>query len=142
MHPEGVDYWTVEVMNGSSTSAARWQDAHGERLVEAALTHGAQNWHWVSREWGVIFEVAFAVDTVWLRFRDTPAVRAALDGVPDSVNGLLIYHGRGGSSAAGIGRRPRPSPMRGGAELPQPEHLPDPPERWLGPQESRTLQPA
>jgi len=116
-----MEFWTIEVMDGSSSPASRWRDAYGENLVEAALTHGAQEWNWVSRAWGVLLEVGFRDEADWLRFRATPAVRAALDAVPDPVNGLLVYSGRGGSSAAGVPRRPRPAPMQGGAELPEPE---------------------
>lgn len=133
-----MDHWTIEVVN-ADLSAERWQSAHGQHLVEAALTHGALDWHWVSRAWGVILELAFPDEADWLRFRATPAVRAALDAVPDPVSGLLIYSGRGGSSAAGVSRRPRPSPMRDGASLPEPDPQPDEPERWLGPQQSRLL---
>ncbi len=37
------------------------------------------------------------------------------------MNGLLIYRGRGGSSAAGKPRRPRPAPSAAAAALPEPE---------------------
>jgi len=46
--------------------------------------------------------------------------------VPDPVNGLLIYRGRGGTSAAGKPRKPRPAPSAAAAALPEPE-----PERYL-----------
>lgn len=134
---DGVDYWTLEVVNGE-TSALRWQDSYGQALVEAALTHGGNDWRWVSRAWGVILELAFPDEEDWLRFRATPAVRAALDAVPDPVSGLLVYQGRGGSSAAGVSRRPRPAPMRDGVQLPEPDPEPEPPEPWLGPQHGRT----
>ena len=39
---------------------------------------------------GVLFEVAFRSDERWQAYRQLPAVRAALDAVPDPVNGLLI----------------------------------------------------
>jgi hypothetical protein len=116
-------YWTIEIMDGSMMPASRWRDAYGQSLVEAAVTHGAQEWNWVSRAWGEILEVAFRDEADWLRFRATPAVGAALDAVPDPVNGLLVYAGRGGSSAAGLPRRPRPAPAHGAAELPEPEAL-------------------
>jgi hypothetical protein len=118
-----MEFWTIEVLDGSMMPASRWRDAYGQNLVEAAVTHGAQEWRWVSRAWGEILEVAFRDEADWLRFRATPAVQAALDGVPDPVNGLLIYAGRGGSSAAGVPRHPRPAPMSGAAELPEPEEL-------------------
>ena len=119
-----MDFWTIEVADGQVLSAARWRESHGERLIEAALTHGAQEWAWVIRSWGVLLEVAFEDETDWLRFRATPAVRAALDAVPDPVNGLLVYSGRGGSSGAPV----RPHPCRplgaGAATLPLPEPEP------------------
>ncbi len=71
----------------------------------------------------------------WQAFRDLPVVRAALDAVPDPVNGLLIYRGRGGSSAAGKPRKPRPAPSAAAAALPEPEpeSLPRPhPQRAAG----------
>jgi hypothetical protein len=118
-----MESWTIEVMDGSMMPASRWRDAYGQNLVEAAVTHGAKEWRWVSRAWGEILEVAFMDEADWLRFRATPAVQAALDGVPDPVKGLLIYAGRGGSSAAGVPRHPRPAPMSGAAEVPEPEEL-------------------
>jgi hypothetical protein len=48
-------------------------------------------------------------------------VLAALDAVPDPVNGLLIYRGRGGTSASGKPRRPRPAPSAATMALPEPE---------------------
>lgn len=119
-----MDFWTIEVTNGPVLSAARWRDAHGERLVEAALSHRAQEWTWVIREWGVLLEVAFIDETDWLRFRATAAVRAALDAVPDPVNGLLVYPGRGGSSAAPVLRHPRRPLGAGAASLPMPDPEP------------------
>lgn len=117
-----MDFWTIEVTDGPSSSSARmWKDAYGESLVETAVTHGAKEWTWVTRGWGVLLEVAFPDEADWLRFRATPAVRAALDAVPDPVNGLLVYSGRGGSSGALVPRRPRPLPMSEGASLPEPE---------------------
>jgi hypothetical protein len=116
-----VDFWTIEVADGASVSALRWKDWHGENLVEAAVTHGAKDWSWVTRGWGVLLEVAFPDESDWLRFRATPAVQAALDAVPDPVSGIFIYSGRGGSSGAMVPRRPRPKPMSEGAPLPEPE---------------------
>ncbi len=56
-------------------SAQRWKDAHGERLVEAALTHDVKEWAWVTRGWGVLLELGFADESDWPRFRATAAVR-------------------------------------------------------------------
>jgi hypothetical protein len=110
-------WWSIEVLNGRF-SAARWQDSHGAALVEAAISHGARDWAWQSHDWGVVFEVAFSDSDVWSVFRRLPAVQAALDAVPDPVNGLLIYPGRGGSAGAGDRRRPRPHLGAGAAPMP------------------------
>jgi hypothetical protein len=113
-------YWmSIEVLNGAFP-ATRWQDAHDQYLIEAALTHGATNWSWLVRDWGLIFEVEFADEDAWLRFRGLPAVQAALDAVPDPVNGLLIYPGRGGGAGATAPRRPRPAAGAGMVALPEP----------------------
>jgi hypothetical protein len=53
-------------------------------------------------------------------FRALPAVRAALDAVPDPVNGLLIYRGRGGSAGRPVPRKPRPLAGAGAVALPEP----------------------
>jgi hypothetical protein len=47
-------------------------------------------------------------------------VQAALDAVPDPVNGLLVYRGRGGGAGARRPRRPKPSAGAGALELPEP----------------------
>jgi hypothetical protein len=73
-------------------SAFRWQEQHDSALIEAALTSGA--WH--ADRWGVVVEVLFDTEQQWEEFRGLPVVRAALDAVPDPVNGLLIYPGRSG----------------------------------------------
>jgi hypothetical protein len=125
---EVAEYWTIEVENRgvepavgeASTlalgySAQRWKDSYEEALVEAAITHGAKEWNWVFREWGVVLELGFADEADWLRFRATPGVKAALDAVPDPVNGLSVYPGRGGSSGVRVPNRPRPRPLAGGA---------------------------
>jgi hypothetical protein len=67
----------------------------------------------------VAFEVAFADVDVWSVFGRLPGVQAALDAVPDPVNGLLIYPGRGGSAGAGDRRRPRPHLGAGAAPMPE-----------------------
>jgi hypothetical protein len=41
--------------------------------------------------------------------------------VPDPVNGLLIYRGRGGTSATGKPRRPKPAPSSAAVALPEPK---------------------
>ena len=88
--------------------------------MEAAVTHGAKQWNWAVPDWGVVFELRFADEADWTRFRATPAVGAALDGAPDPINGVFIYPGRGGASGARIPRRPRPRP-RVDRALPEPD---------------------
>jgi hypothetical protein len=112
-----ADYWSIEVFNGSASSAMAWRQAYGSALVESALSNGAREWAWVETRWCVVLEVSFEQEADWLRFRGLPAVRAALDGVPDPVNGLLVYRGRGGSSGSRSPRRPRPAPAAGAMAL-------------------------
>jgi hypothetical protein len=113
-----LHWWSIEVFDGATLPASRWQDAHDTALTEAAITHGAYEWHWHRHSWGVLFEVGFRSDEQWPVFRDLPAVRAALDAVPDPLNGLMVYPGRGGSSGRVQPRRPRPVTGAGAAELP------------------------
>ena len=113
-----LHWWSIEVLDGATLPAARWRDAHGNALTEAAVTHGAYAWHWQAHSWGVLFEIGFRGDEQWSRFRDLPGVHAALDAVPDPVNGLLVYPGRGGSSGRVQPRRPRPVAGAGAAALP------------------------
>ena len=113
-------WWSIEVFHGEF-SAQRWRDSYSSALIESAVTNGAEDWQWHQHSWGVVFEVCFGSDEAWLAFRSLPQVRAALDAVPDRVNGLLIYRGRGGGAGA-LSRRPhRPSAGAGALELPEPE---------------------
>ncbi len=111
-------WWSIEVLDGAF-SAEQWRAAHGAALIEASITHGACDWDWQRHSWGVIFEIAFRDSDAWYNFRRLPAVTAALDAVPDPVNGLMIYPGRGGSSASGDPRRPFPRAGAGAAPIPQ-----------------------
>jgi hypothetical protein len=111
-------WWSIEVLDGPAGSARGWQDAHGGALTEAAITNGAYDWQWHTHSWGVLLEIAFASDERWQMFRNLPAVRAALDAVPDPVNGLLIYPGRGGSAGSVHPRRPKPIAGAGAAAIP------------------------
>jgi hypothetical protein len=111
-------WWSIEVLDGRF-SARQWRDAHAAALIEAAVTRGAEDWNWEVHPWGVIFELAFRDTDAWLAFRHLPVVTAALDSVPDPVNGLMIYRGRGGSSSSADPRRPRPRSGAGAAELPR-----------------------
>ena len=113
-------YWmSIEVFDGSS-SAGSWQEAWGDRLVENALASGALDWNWHRTSWGVIFEVAFADEEAWDRYRNNLGVAVALDAVPDPVSGLIVYRGRGGSSGASKPRKPRPLIGSGANALPLP----------------------
>jgi hypothetical protein len=118
-----AEWWSIEVLHGE-ISAFQWQDAHDSELIEAALTNGALDGSWHADRWGVAFEVCFETAEQWDAFRMLPIVRAALDAVPDPVNGLLIYRGMGGTSAAGKPRRPRPAPSAGVVALPEPDPEP------------------
>ncbi|KHD77923.1 hypothetical protein [Actinoplanes utahensis] len=112
-------WWSIEVLDGTRSSAARWRESHQETLVSAVIAFGARDWDWRLFRWGVLFETAFADESGWASFRELPAVRAALDAVPDPVNGLLIYPGRGGSAGSLQPRRPRPVTGAGAAEIPR-----------------------
>jgi hypothetical protein len=107
-----AEYWSMEVFDGE-IPAAQWRQAHGAALIEAAISTGVLDWTWIETRWGVVFEACFSDDGRWEAFRALPAVRAALDAVPDPVGGLLVYRGRGGASGASSPRRPRPVPSAG-----------------------------
>jgi hypothetical protein len=115
-----AEWWSIEVLHGEF-SAFQWQDSYDSELIEAALTNGALDGSWHADRWGVAFEVCFETAEEWEAFRALPVVRAALDSVPDPVNGLLIYRGRGGTSAAGKPRRPRPAPSASAMALSEPD---------------------
>ena len=127
------EWWSIEISDGEF-SAVGWKDTHGRDLIRTALEHGATDWAWVERPWGVVLELCFpdrvASSASWEGFRGSPIVNAALDAVPDPVNGLILYPGRGGSSAASVPSRygglPKRSPRwwarlecKGSRRLPQ-----------------------
>jgi hypothetical protein len=117
-----AEWWTIEVLHGhGEVSAVGWQASYASELIEAALTNGALDATWHADTWGIAFEVRFEDIEDWEAFMNLPIVRAALDAVPDPINGLLIYRGRGGSSGATKPRRPRPAPSAAAAALPVPE---------------------
>jgi hypothetical protein len=114
-----AEWWSVEVFHGEFR-ASQWQESYSAALIETAISHGAVDWSWTEHPHGVAFEVCFTDEAKWTAFRWLPAVRAALDAVPDPVNGLLIYRGRGGGAGAPAPRRPRPTAGAGAMELPEP----------------------
>jgi hypothetical protein len=115
-----AEWFSIEVLNGAG-SARQWVDGVGDELVHAGLNAGATDWEWHHHSWGSVFEIEFADETAFEHFRNLPVVTAALDRVPDSVNGLLVHRGRGGSSGSRRPRRPRPIEGSGAASLPVPE---------------------
>jgi hypothetical protein len=98
-------WWSIEVFHGEFP-ARQWQDAYSSVLTESAVAAGATGWEWHEHRWGVVFEAEFGEDSRWETFRAIPAIQAALDAVPDPVNGLLVYRGR----AAGAGAMALPEP--------------------------------
>jgi hypothetical protein len=68
----------------------------------------------------VVFEVCFRDEAAWEAFRGLAGVQAALDAVPDPVNGVMVYRGRGGGAGSRRPRRPKPSAGAGALELPEP----------------------
>ena len=122
---------SIEVLDGDFP-AWLWAEAHGDSLIEAALQCRVTGWRWHQLGWGTVLELDFADEADWDRFRNSSAVQAALDAVPDRFSGLLIYRGRGGASAPREPRRPRPFAGAGAAALEFPgewvfEALPEPP---------------
>jgi hypothetical protein len=118
-----AEWWSIEVLHGEA-SAFLWQEQHDSGLIEAALTNGAIDGSWHAGSWGVVFEVLFATEEQWQAFRNLPIVRAALDAVPDPVNGLLVYRGRGGGAGPRKPRRPKPAPAASAVSLPEPQAEP------------------
>src|SRR4029450_4003715 len=113
-----MEWWSIEVFNGRS-SAARWKDAHGEALVEAALTNGAVDWAWQEHRWGGGLGSRLpGVEWRWERFYGLPAVQAALDAAPDPIKGLLVHRGRVAARAAGCRVDRARWPGLGGAGCP------------------------
>jgi hypothetical protein len=115
-----AEWWSIEVFDAQAQPGRLWKLAHEDALIEAAITNGATYWEWHEHPYGVVFEVLFETEEQWEAFRTLPAVRAALDNVPDPVNGLLIYRGRGGGAGPRQPRKPRPAPSADAIELPVP----------------------
>lgn len=107
---------SIEVLDGDFP-AWLWMEAHGDAIIEAALQCRVLAFEWHRLGWGIVLELDFADEATWDRFRASTAVQAALDAVPDRFSGLLIYRGRGGTSAPREPRRPRPISGAGAATL-------------------------
>ena len=127
------EWFSIEVFDGGS-SAQRWADVHGDSLIYAAQEEGLTDWSWHRHPWGVVLEVELPDERAWDRLRESPAVRAALDAVPDPVTGLILYRGRGGSSGTRQPRRPKPFAGAGAVALPFPVE-----EEMVGPEPRRQL---
>lgn len=113
---------SIEVID-AAFSASSWKFAHGDVLSATAVEWGAQEWRWVERPWGVVFEVAFRRERAADQWLSLPAVKAALDAVPDPIAGLVFHRGWGGTSGSGEPRRGKPKAGAGGAEVPVPEDV-------------------
>jgi hypothetical protein len=121
-----AEWLTVEVVD-AAVPASEWHRAHGEALVETAVTSSAVYWDWHETRWGGVLELVFPDDDRLDRFRRAPALLAALDAAPDPVHGLAVYRGRGGASGSRVPRHPNLLPVAGAAAWPLPEE-----ERHLG----------
>lgn len=115
-----LEWLTVEVL-GDGSDASAWMRSWRDAVMGAALREAAVEWSWHEHSFGVVFEVAFPDRARLERFRGLPQVRAALDAVPDPLNGLLVYRGRGGGAGSPVPRRPRPLAGAGAAECPPPD---------------------
>jgi hypothetical protein len=115
-----AEWWSIEVFDADAQPGRLWKLAYEDALIEAAITNGATYWEWHEHPYGVVFEVLFDTEKQWEAFRNLPAVSAALDNVPDPVNGLLIYRGRGGGAGPRKPRKPKPAPSADAIELPVP----------------------
>lgn len=107
---------SIEILDGGS-SAEIWRSTYGDVLTSTALEDGAEEFRWLHRTWGVVFEVAFEDEATYDRWSAIAGVRSAFDAVPDPVNGLVFHRGWGGTSGFGEPRRPRPMAGAGAAEL-------------------------
>jgi hypothetical protein len=110
-----AQWWSIEVLHGEY-SAFRWQEQHDSALIEAALANGVRDGAWHADRRRVVFEVLFDTEEQWETFCGLPVVCAALDAVPDPVNGLLIYRGRDGEARQPF--RPKPAPSSAAVSLP------------------------
>src|SRR5260370_40449824 len=116
-----AEWWSIEVFDSRLQAALRWKDAYRAQIIDAAITTGAVDWNWIEHKSGVVFEVCFADEARWEAFRNSSAIQAALDAVPDPMYGLLVYRGRGGGAGSRQPRKPKPS--LGAGALEQPQHV-------------------
>ncbi|MBR7835418.1 hypothetical protein KDL01_19240 [Actinospica durhamensis] len=131
------EWWSIEIF-GNGLEISTWVRTRGRDVIRTALEYGASDWQWHAGSWGVVVEFCFGESTRvgggWTAFMDSPLVKAALDAVPDPINGLIYYPGRGGTALASVPRRPRPAPAAAAAALPVPEpEQPRRPQRAGGP---------
>jgi hypothetical protein len=110
----------IEILD-AAFPASSWQRAWGDQLTTSAMSWSGLDWEWRHRTWGLIFLVAFPSQAEYEEWRKMPVVIAALDAVPDPVNGLVFHRGWGGTSGSGEPRKGKPLVGAGGAELPEPE---------------------
>jgi hypothetical protein len=115
------EWWSIEVFDATELTARSWKESYEDEFTEAAITHGAIYWEWHEHRYGVVFEVLFDSDQGWEAFRTLPAVRSALDAVPDPVNGLIVYRGRGGGAGPRKPRKPKPAPGASAMALAEPQ---------------------
>lgn len=116
-----MSYWmSIEVFNGAF-AARLWADAHADLLIETAVTHGASDWELKPTAWGVVFEVGFDHEAQWDIFRNSEAVRNALNTVPDPQTGILIYRGRSLDGGSASPRKPKPKAGSGANALQLPK---------------------
>src|SRR5207249_1371519 len=91
------DWFSIEVIDGSF-AAGLWAEREGDALIWLAQEHGLSDWTWETHSWGVVLELELPDEATWEAFLAHPAVRGALDRVPNPTTGLLVYRGRGGSA--------------------------------------------
>jgi len=109
-------WMSIEIFNGAF-GAHMWADAHGDALIETALSTGAIDWELKRTAWGVVFEVAFPTEAGWQHYKLTDAFRNALQTAPDPYRGVLIYRGRSLDSGNASPRKPKPRIGSGSAAL-------------------------
>jgi hypothetical protein len=132
-----AEWFSIEVIDGGF-SAGSWADGYGDELIWAAQELGISDWSWARHSWGVVLEIELPDELAWEQYLASPAVRAALDAVPDPVHGLITYKGRGGSAGSRNPRKPRPLIGAGAAALPLPERF-DELDDWFVPEPARVM---